>query len=353
MQFEHPPLSPDPGALREDVAAALARGAQTPDYFSSRPSVELQSILCEAPARPLENLLNKGGVRYDFDKRRIFRDSFWKGSFAEDTLLGWEQRIRAALLSRDAEPAGAMFAGGSFWKRFDAIESGVVRGHVVNYELEWLPGDPEVREVEYPDDNRRYFRKGGRILLLNYRNQPYRIVYDTIEVIDGENAIGVMHLGEFPNGMEFSTFVMARNNYPFDRMALEDHHALFAHPRAVKPAAAALTGEWTGTLIFLGRPNLSLLNQANPAVFRVSFREAAGEISAAFRLGAGGDFSPEFPLRGSLAAMQQNLRMIDGRTLLGRWALPGLAPGLFAGLRDFVETGSAKPAFYWVLTRQD
>ena len=42
VQFEYDPLSPDRGVLREDVATAIARGAETPDYFSSRPTVELQ-----------------------------------------------------------------------------------------------------------------------------------------------------------------------------------------------------------------------------------------------------------------------------------------------------------------------
>ena len=112
-----------------------------------------------------------------------------------------------------------------------------------------------------------------------------------------------------------------------------------------------MAGEWTGNLVFLGRPNVSLLNQANPAVFRVTFQEGEGEIRAAFRLGSGGNFSPEFQLRGSLTEMQQDLRMIDDRTMLGRWTMPDLAPGLFLGLRDFVETGRGRPIFYWVLTR--
>ena len=38
-----------------------------------------------------------------------------------------------------------IFAGGSFWKRFDQVENGVATGQLVNYNIEWLPGDPEVR----------------------------------------------------------------------------------------------------------------------------------------------------------------------------------------------------------------
>ena len=70
--------------------------------------------------------------------------------------------------------------------------------------------------MKYPDDNRPYVKKGDDVLLLNYTNAPYQMVYDTIKVIDEQNAIGVMHLGTFPNGIVFSTFVMARKNYPFE-----------------------------------------------------------------------------------------------------------------------------------------
>jgi hypothetical protein len=118
----------------------------------------------------------------------------------------------------------------------------------------------------------------------------------------------------------------------------------------VKPTPAAVTGDWTGHLVFLGRPNVSLLNQANPALFRVSFREEQGRIAAAFRLGPGaGDLSPEFQHRGE--PVLDEVRMLDDRTLLGRWMMPDIAPGLFLGLQDFIETGRGRPVFYWVLTR--
>jgi hypothetical protein len=91
--LEYDPLAPDIG-LNEDVRLEVLRGAETPDYFSTRPSTELQAILRDTPTQPLETLLNKGTVRIDFEKKRIFRDSFWKGSFAKNSLLGWEERVR-------------------------------------------------------------------------------------------------------------------------------------------------------------------------------------------------------------------------------------------------------------------
>ena len=128
--------------------------------------------------------------------------------------------------------------------------------------------------MKYPDDNRAYFKKGDDVLLLNYTNAPYKMVYDTIKVIDAQNAIGVMHLGTFPDGIVFSTFVMARQNYPFEFMSAPDAEILFADPRAAA-AAADVEGDWTGHLIVLKTPDTSLLNQVSPPVFKASFRAGA------------------------------------------------------------------------------
>jgi len=84
---------------------------------------------------------------------------------------------------------GRIFAGGSFWKRFHRVESGVATGEVVNYDIQWLPGDPEVRAVPYPDSRRAYLQQGQEILLLHYRNDPYHQVYDTIKIVDRDKKL--------------------------------------------------------------------------------------------------------------------------------------------------------------------
>jgi hypothetical protein len=357
VQTEYDPLSPDLGRLSLDVRAEVQRGADTPDYFSTQPVADLQRIQRETPTLPIGKILNTGAVHFDFEKRRIFRDSFWKGSFAKDSLLGWEERVRNAALGSDARRLGTIYTGGSFWKRFDTIENGVIRGEVVNYELAFLPGHSELRELEYPDDNRKYFRKGDRVLLMTYRNQPYRIVYDTIKVIDENNAIGVMHLGDFPNGMEFATFVMARHNYPFEKMSVEDHNLLFADPRTTVPEPARLEGEWDGYLVFLTRPSTSLLNQANPVAFRLSFRQAAsGKIEARYRLGliSGGveaAGTPEFLQLTDATSFHDEIRMINEDTLIGKWISAQLHPDLLRGLGSYLEPRGDRFAFYYVLRR--
>ncbi len=347
VQQEYDALAPDIGIAQDRVRIEVARGADTPDHFSTRSTPELQSILRDTPTLGLDKLLNRGGTRIDFEKRRIFRDVFWKGSFAKDTLLGWEERVRNAMLGNAAERLGSVFAGGSFWKRFDEMKDGVLTGHVVNYELDWLPGKPEMREVIYPNSARSYFHKDDKILLLTYTNEPYRIVYDAIKVIDEDNAIGVMHLGRFPDGLEFSTFVMARHNYPFEKMTMEDHRLLFADARAVPPGADQLAGDWQGHLLLLDHPRLSLMNQANPALFRVAFERNGPKLEARYRFGIGNDWSAGI----ARTVSEEDLRRLDDQTLIGAWRLPDEAVNLLGALQDCVEPGPEGLVFRFVLTR--
>ncbi len=221
--------SPDQNAaLHDRVKSEVQRGADTPDFFSTLPTKDLQNILRSTQTLPIEHLLNTGAVRIDVTNQRIFRDIYWKGSFAADSLLGWEERARTELQHPEVFEHGKIFAGGSFWKRFDKVENGVATGQVVNYEIAALPGDPEVRTVSYPDSKRGYLAKDQAILLLHYRNDPYKQVYDAIKIVDENNAVGVMHIGEFPDGKEFATFVMARHNYPFELATDEDRKLIAA-----------------------------------------------------------------------------------------------------------------------------
>ena len=54
-------------------------------------------------------------------------------------------------------------------------------------------------------------------------------------VIDENNAIGVMHVGDFPNGTEFATFVLARHNYPLELATDEDRKLIPPNLRASMP----------------------------------------------------------------------------------------------------------------------
>jgi len=344
VQTEYDPLSPDTGALRDDVSAAVGRAADTADFFSDQSTRDLQSVLREQPTLPLERLLNARKTNVDFGKRRILRDSFWKGSFAKDNLLGWEERVRTAALGGDASKMGSLFAGGSFWKRFDAVANGAATGHVVNYELSFLPGDPEVREEIYPDDNRRYLKKGDKILLLRYKNQPYKIVYDTIKVIDDNSAIGVMHLGEYPLGIEFATFVMERHNYPFEKMSIDDHRMLWDDVQAAAPKPSDLDGEWEATLVFLTRPNVNLLNQANPVIFRMTCSKNGQTVNAKCRYAAGQESEHTW----TAAAREERLRLLPDASLLGTWPLSDFPAALLGAASEHASAETGRLAIRWV-----
>jgi len=82
----------------------VARGAAIPDDFSTRPTVELQTTQRESPSLPLATLVNHGGVEIDYANRRIWGNSFSKGSFVKDTRLVWEERLRRAAFDSSVEP---------------------------------------------------------------------------------------------------------------------------------------------------------------------------------------------------------------------------------------------------------
>ncbi len=357
---EYDPLNVQGMFLADEVQEAVLRGAEIPDEFSTRPMVELQTILREILTLPLATLLNRGGVKIDYEKKRIFRDSFWRGSFAKDSLLGWEEKIRNAALSGPVVKTAARYTGGSFWKRFDEIRDGQAIGYVVNYELDFLPGKPVVRQIQYPDNNRKYFKAGDDVLLLTYTNEPYRIVYEVIKAIDENNCIGVMHLGNFPTGLEFATFVMARHNYPFEKMSVPDHQAIFSGDHAHVPTPSEMTGNWEGNLIFLTRPDISLLNHLNPVIFRLRFIPTANGVEGRFRFGFLSskkeiEFTDESVRLIDASGLQGEVRMMDANTMIGKWISQPqpswLSPPLQKVLSGYLDPGKDQFTLYYFLKK--
>jgi hypothetical protein len=336
---EYDPLAPDSGTLELDIKKELLRGATEPDYFSTKTTPDLQAILRDATSLELGQLLNTQAVSVDASHRRINRDLFWKGSFAKDGLLGWQERVRNAGLAADAARAGQFFAGGSFWKRFDKIENGIATGKVVNYDLTAIPGDPEVRLISYPDDQRRYFRKGDQVLLLHYRNDPYKQVYDTIKIVDQNNAIGVMHLGDFPSGIEFATFVLERYSYGFEYMSMDDYYLLRGNSQ---PATAAqLAGKWTGNFIFLDHPNIALLSYPRPPAVPLTFTSNSG---LTMKL-------PDGTIASAATTVLEDMQLVSPDTVIGKWATSNLDSAELPTLWDYVEPFASSFALYFVMKR--
>ena len=166
------------------------------------------------------------------------------------------------------------------------------------------------------------------------------MVYDTIKLIDQNNAIGVMHLGQFPDGVEFATFTLARHNYPFELMSVDDYRLVAADPQARKPAAADVAGQWEGRLITLAHPTISLMSKPNPVSLTGSF---APNGAASFRIG-GVDVAWS---GGPLA----DLRLVGNDTLAGKWDV-GPALGWLPALQDCVEPNEGRFAVHFVLARK-
>ena len=275
-----------------------------PDYLATRSNRELVELLRDSRTLPIEHLLNRGSVRIDYAKGRIDRDSFWKGSFARDTLLGLDARLFTR--ARTAEP---FFNGGTFWKRFDRVEGESVTGYVVNYGIASVPGLPRVRAIRIPDDSSPYVRAGDEVLLLEYQNHPYRMVYDLLKIVDPNNCIGIFHLGRFPRGVRAGTFLLARNSYPFDKMSVPDHNAIFDAPDTATPTLVDLRGAWRGTRVFIRRPDIALGNQFNPSLGSVTMESGTDRQT------------PRVTARARLTRLgfdQSQLRMAGPATLLAR-----------------------------------
>ncbi|MEZ5402821.1 MAG: hypothetical protein R2729_24305 [Bryobacteraceae bacterium] len=318
-------------------------------------TAELQEILRDTPGRPLPDLLNAGAVRIDAAARHVYRDSFWKGSFASDTALGFAEILGAPAL-------GPNFSQGSFWKRFDRIDNGVCTGHVVNYELHWLPGEPEVRAVDYADAKRKYFRAGDPILLLNYLNQPYRIVYDAMKVIDDATAVGVMHLGTYPKGMEFATFYMERHNYPFAKMSADDFRLLPAQPGIAPLDPAGAEGRWEGTLLTLADPNRVLLAQVNPHRLNADVKHDGNRLRVKYRIGIVKgveeiDLSEENEESAEAPEFSRTALALPGAegrppAIAGRWVTQDTRLLKLPGMAQYAEPAGDGFAFYFFLERK-
>jgi hypothetical protein len=157
--------------------------------------------------------------------------------------------------------------------------------------------------------------------------------------------------------MEFATFVMARHNYPFEKMSVEDHNLIFSDPRTKVPQAADLEGTWDGNVVFITRPSTTLLNQANPVAFRLGFRQTAeGKIEGRYRLGLlSGEMevarTEEFVQLIDFTPFHDEIRMIDEETLVGKWVAPVLNPDLLRGLGSYLEPRGDRFAFYYILKR--
>jgi hypothetical protein len=140
-------------------------------------------------------------------------------------------------------------------------------------------------------------------------------------------------------------------------MSVEDHHRIFSDPRVRVPTPSELAGEWQGNLVWLTRPNVSLLNQANPVLFRLRFTPTGGRLEGRYQFGLlrgemDVSFTEEFVRLDDFTTFHDEIRAVDEGVLVGRWVSPRMPAALLHALGDYLEPGEDRVAFYYVLTRR-
>ena len=160
-------------------------------------------------------------------------------------------------------------------------------------------------------------------------------------MIDENSAIGVMHLGQFPDGVEFATFVMSRYSYEFELMSMDDYRLLNADPGTRPPAPAELAGRWEGRMITQAHPTISLMTKPHPVSVSGTF--APDGASSLFKI-AGID---ALWTGGKIG----DVRLVNPDTLIGRWDL-GPKLGWLAAVQDCVEPNEGHFWVHFVLSRK-
>jgi hypothetical protein len=120
-----------------------------------------------------------------------------------------------------------------------------------------------------------------------------------------------------------------------------------------------MAGTWEGHLIFLTRPDISLLNQLNPVAFRLRFIPTANGVEGRFRFGLfsgkkEAEFTDEFVRLIDSPILQEEIRMIDSNTtMIGKMIfleLPAWLKNtpLQKALYGYVEPGQARFTVYYI-----
>ena len=127
------------------------------------------------------------------------------------------------------------------------------------------------------------------------------------------------------------------------------------------PSPAEIAGEWAGHVIFLTRPDVSLLNQLNPVAFRLRFIPTASGVDGRFKFGLLSgqmdvEFTDEFVWLIDFTSLHDEIRMIDSDTLIGKWVSASStmwlkSAALQKALRGYLEPGQDRLVFYYLLKR--
>jgi hypothetical protein len=128
------------------------------------------------------------------------------------------------------------------------------------------------------------------------------------------------------------------------------------------PSPTEIAGAWEGHLIFLTRPDVSLLNQFNPVAFHLRFVPTSAGVEARYRFGLisaqkAVEFTSEFVRLIDFTRFQDEIRSIDADTMIGQWVdtSPGVLAPLTAplqqALRGYLAPDQDRVTLHYLLTR--
>lgn len=316
--------------------APVVQPAPSPAEILTLSESELERLFLRLETKPISWLINLGGRTFDFERRAIRNDDFWKGFFPQGHVLN---TLSAGLLT-------------GFQKQFTAAGRGGATG---------VTSDPDghirarnaLEEVTLtaPDGD----LPAGRYILLRYLDPPWQGFYDVLKVVDRDVLIGRAYLGEFPHGLRLFTFPMTRV-YGFDQMTVDDHRRLYES--AAAPSASELGGLW----------QMDVLSNANHSV---------GLAWLEFRLQPDGRLEARYTLMGlfeglatpqfvhdhfrltDFTVFRDEIRRLGPDLLIGKYIteLPtefsAAMPACSLGLLHVENTGGGPPrvGFHYLLRR--
>jgi choline dehydrogenase-like flavoprotein len=167
------------------------------------------------------------GKNWKFDPKTlcIYNDLYWKGFYGRDT---------------DAMTTGLRFFGG-FYKKFWKVDETTFRGITHPFEPQLVNAKSIAKEKEVLGY--------GKVIHLEYQDQPYSQAYDLLKMVDENTIIGKAFIGAFGRGRELFNFSMLRV-YDVDFMTKDDLLTIFnSDDLSHVPTGKELAGSWEGMLV--------------------------------------------------------------------------------------------------------
>jgi cholesterol oxidase len=335
-------------ALTERFAARKIQQLKGEEYPAPQPAVsmaqidpleiitdsegQLEALFRRCPTLGIDVLINKGGAAIDLAHQTIRNDDYWKGFFAQGSVLN--------------TMSSALFTG--FRKQFQ-LQNGQYTG--VTSDTDGRIHARNSLEVINVGHDAKGSLEAGQYILLRYADPPWQGFYDVLKVINEDLVIGRVYLGDYPNGERLFTFAMSRR-YSFGQMTVQDHATLFAAGSA--PTAADLDGVWRMDVI-------SNANQAGGLAY-LQFQDLPdGRFVARYQLMGlmEGLVTPAF-LKDhfqltDFTTFHDEIRKVSADLLVGKYMTP-LPPAMSAlignsSLGLFHTEAGGEFGFYYILSR--